>query len=268
MSFNLDNFVKKPDAVTKPQLGILYGPPGGGKTWLAASAAEVEELAPVLIIDVEGSTQGTLTGLPADQIDIIRPQELENVPVEKQYEFVMWTLNELLTKEHKYKTVVIDTADVLLEMALEHHNNPADGFAKWNDVHSDLTAVPTAQNYGLFRRMKEAPWLGLLVVHEKKNADSGGGALASSFMWQGQGASKLGGIPDFVGYVSRDTNAAGKSITTLSTGPTTVSEAKTRFSFAWDAKIKEPSMKKLYDLIEEHSETPTKKPSTTKKETK
>ena len=252
MSFNLDAFVKKPDAVSEPQLGLLYGPPGGGKSWLAASAAEVDGLWPVLVIDVEGSTQGTLTGLPADRIDIIRPQEQENVPVEKRYEFVMWTLNELLTKEHKYKTVIIDTADVLLEMALEHHHNPADGFAKWNKVHSDLTSIPSAENFGLFHSMKEADFFGILVVHEKKNSDAEGAGLASSFMWQGQGAAKLGGIPDFVGYVSRDTNAAGKSVSTLMTGPTSRSEAKSRFSFAWPAKIVDPSMKKLYDLIREH----------------
>lgn len=262
MSFNLDSYIIKPDEVSTPQLGILYGPPGGGKSYLAASAAEVDGLWPVLIIDVEGSTQGTLNGLPKDRIDIIRPQELEDVSVEKRYEFVMYTLNELLTKEHKYKTVIIDTADVLMEMGLDHYDKPGDGFHKWNKIHSDLTSPPTKADFGLFHRMKTAPFLGLLVIHDKREQDSEGVAMATTFMWQGQGQNKIGGIPDFVGYVTRDTNVQGVSKSTLQTASSTRSQAKNRFG--WPAKVVEPSMKKLYDFIKENN-SESEKPKKEKK---
>lgn len=252
MSFNLDAYVIKPDQVESPQLGILYGPPGQGKTWLAASAAEVDGLWPVLIIDVEGSTQGALQGLPPDRIEIVRPQELPDVAVENRYTFVMGLMHNLIHKEHKYKTVIIDSADVLLEMGLDHYEDPKDGFAKWSRVHSDLTAPVTGSDFGLFHRMKAAPFLGILVIHDKKDQDSEGTNLGSTFMWQGQGQSKIGGIPDFVGYVTRNTNAAGVSKTTMHTAPTSRSQAKNRFG--WPARVEEPTMAKLYDHIKNNKE--------------
>lgn len=249
--FDLEQFVIKPDETTEPQLMYFYGPPGGGKSYLAASAAEVEGLYPVLIIDVEGSTQGTLKGLPSDRIDIIRPQELDSVERGQEYPFVMYLLHNMMEKGTKYKTVIIDTADVFFELGLDHHHKAGDGFHKWNMIHSDLTSPPTRNDYGLFHRMKTADFLSILVVHEKKETKEDGTSLGTDFMWQGQGKAKIGGIPDFIGYITRDTNAAGVSKSTLSTAPSRQHQSKNRFGLP--AKMENPSMQKIYDLIREDS---------------
>lgn len=251
--FNLEKFVIKPDEVDEPQLIYYYGPAGSGKTRLAASAAEVEGLFPVLIIDVEGSTQGTLQGLPADKIDIIRPQEHPDVPQGQEYQFVMYLLQNMIEKGTKYKTVIIDTADVLFELGLDHHHKVGDGFHKWNEIHSDLTSPPTKNDYGLFHRLKTAPFLSILVIHEKKETKEDGTSMGTDFMWQGQGKSKMGGIPDFIGYITRDTNAAGVSKSTLSTAPTRQHQSKNRFGLP--AKIEEPTMQKIYELIRKEEES-------------
>ena len=54
-----------PSEMGHPQMIALYGQPGCGKTYLAASISEVEGYYPVLIIDTEGSTVGTLAGFRA-----------------------------------------------------------------------------------------------------------------------------------------------------------------------------------------------------------
>lgn len=244
---DLSKYVTAPEGLTLPELIYLYGPFGQGKTHLAASAADVEDLYPVLIIDTENSTQGTIQNFPKGRIDVIRPTKLWPG---QEWKMTKVLLNGLLTKKHKYKTVIIDVADVLFDWALAYAKaeNPNDGFAKWNYVHSEFTAPPNKEDWGLFHRLKAADFLAILVVHEKKEASSDDGPVFADFQWAGQGRTKMGGIPDVVGYVTRDTNAGGVSTTTLHTAPTKRNNAKNRYGFP--AKIVDPSMKKLYELIE------------------
>jgi phage nucleotide-binding protein len=77
---------------------LIYGEPGVGKTWLAGSAAAVEEMSPVLFIDIEG---GTLTlRNPFPQVEVARV---------KSYEEMAEVYGELRKGDHKYKTVVLDS---------------------------------------------------------------------------------------------------------------------------------------------------------------
>jgi len=246
-AFELDiaKYVIKPDGLDRPEMVILYGPAGSGKTFLAASCSEVPELGKVLIIDTENSTQGTIEHFPKDKIDVIRPTKA--FPG-KEYAGTKAVLEGLLTKPHNYGVVVIDVADVLFDWALEAGNNPSDGFAKWNFVHEELTAPR-----GLFHRLKAADFLVILVIHEKREAGESDTAPSfSDFQWSGQGRAKLAGIPDMVGYVTRDTNAAGVSTSTLYTAPTKRNNAKNRFGLP--ARMVDPSMQKIYTHISQTKE--------------
>lgn len=236
---DLGKYVIKPEGLSAPEMMILYGLAGSGKTHLAASVCEVPGFDKVLIIDTENSTQGTIDNFPKEKIDVIRPTKA--FPGE-EYKGTKAVLEGLLTKTHPYKAVIIDVADVLFEWALEVGNKPGDGFAKWSFAHEELTAPR-----GLFHRLKAADFLVILVIHEKRESSEDGGVSFSDFQWAGQGKAKLAGIPDMVGYVSRDTNSAGVSTSTLQTAPTKRSNAKNRFNLP--AKVTEPSMKKIYELI-------------------
>jgi len=240
---DLGAFTIKPDTLEKPELIMLYGPYGQGKTFLAASASEVEDLYPILIIDTEGSTSGTLTSFDSERIDVIRPQKMWP---DKEWLKTNTLLNQLLSKKHKYKTVIIDAFDVFFEWGLAHYavtTKDGGGFAKWNEIHEALTSPK-----GMVYKLKNADFLVILVIHEKKEGGDDNSPMFSDFMWQGQGKAKLGQFPDVVGYVTRDTNSAGVSTTTLQTAPTKRNAAKSRFE-GLPAKITDPSMQKLYDLI-------------------
>lgn len=215
-------------------------------TWLAASASEVEGLYPMLIIDTEGSTTGTLKEFDPARIDIIRPKD--QAPG-KEWVFTNKILDGLLSKPTKYKTVVIDAFDVFFEWGLKHFYNekPGDGFYKWNAIHEELTSPE-----GLVSRLKTASLLAILVVHEKREGGEDDGPTTADFMWQGQGKSKLGQFPDMVGYVTRNTNAGGQTVTTLHTQPTTRNNAKNRFGLP--AKMIDPRMSTIYNLIESNKE--------------
>jgi hypothetical protein len=231
--------------LSDPQMILFYSAYGHGKTFLGLSASEVEGLYPMLVIDNEGSTTGVIDNFDKSRIDVIRPKE--RWPG-KEWPAVKKILNDLITKQHKYKTVMIDPLNNLLEWAKVAGEKPGDGFAKWNFVHDELTA-----DKGLIPRLKEAPFLAILIVHEKKDSGDGEDTLTfSDFRWQGQGTSLLGQYPDMVGYLTRDTNSAGVSKTTLFTAPTKKNNAKNRFNLP--AKIVDPDMKMLYKMIREKKE--------------
>lgn len=241
---DLKQFVSPPESLGLPQMILLYGPYGGGKTHLALSASEVDDLYPMLVIDTEGSTTGVIDHFDQSRIDVIRPMEMwPNTPWQKTINL----LNNLLKKTHKYKTVVIDAADVLLDWGIPELKVSGDGFAHWNAIHATLTQSNKEVGQGLFFKLKDADFLTILVVHEKKEGGTEEAPPFADFMWSGQGRTKLGGIPDIVGYVTRDTPASGVSVSTLQTAPTKKNNAKTRY--ALPAKMVDPSMTKIYEQI-------------------
>ena len=85
---------------------LIYGDPGVGKTRLAASAADVEQLCPVLLVDVEGGTLSLMDTAP--DIDIIRITNYRQfVPLHKDI------------KDSPYKTVIIDSLSEVQKIGLE-----------------------------------------------------------------------------------------------------------------------------------------------------
>jgi hypothetical protein len=78
---------------------LLYGAPGAGKTTLAASWYSQS----TLIVDLEGGTR-FLTG---DHF-VVRP---------KSYSEFMGIVNDLVTTQHQFTTLVIDSIDHLVRMA-------------------------------------------------------------------------------------------------------------------------------------------------------
>jgi len=242
---DLSAHIRPPEASSRPELIMLYSTYGHGKTWLACSASEVEDLYPVLVIDNEGSTTGVIENFDKSRIDVIRPKD--RWPG-KEWQGTKQLLEGLLTKTHKYKTVVIDPLNTMFEWGKKAGNVPGDGFAKWNFVHEEFTA-----DGGIISRLKQAPFLSILVLHDKKEGGEDDGPSFSDFRWQGQGTALLGQYPDMVGYLTRDTNSAGVSVSTLHTAPTKRSNAKNRFGLP--AKILNPSMKSIYELIDNKKET-------------
>lgn len=102
--------------IRKPAEGLpflnmmVYGDSGVGKTLLAGGAAFVEELTPVLFLDVEGGTL-TLNHFPdTADIDIVRMDTWSTV--QKVYD-------DLYAGRHPYKTVVVDSLSEMQKFAMK-----------------------------------------------------------------------------------------------------------------------------------------------------
>lgn len=84
---------------------LIYGEPGVGKTRLAGSAADHEDTAPVLILDVEG---GVISLRHRNDIDVIQVRDIDTIV----------KVHDQLQKEKGggYRTVVIDSLSELQKL--------------------------------------------------------------------------------------------------------------------------------------------------------
>jgi len=236
---DLSAYTVKPSTLNKPELIVLYGPAGGGKSYLAATISEVEGMAPVLIIDTEGSTAGTLHGFDDDLIDIL--------PVHDHATFEQIT-TALLEREHKYNTVIIDTADVAQERAIEHFLEEwgaSNTFKAWGDVKSWTN--------GLARKFKAANFLGIMVFHETIDRTDSGAVLGRSISLSGSAKEIMPGIPDVVGWVTRKVDKTlGREATTVEFSPDPKKATKNRFELP--EKMVDARMSDIFDHISKREE--------------
>lgn len=234
---NLDHIIQPPEALTKPEMILFYGPYKSGKTDLASSASLVPELSPVLYIDVEGSTSGTVNrhGTLGTTLDVVRAnthEELESL------------LKALTTKTHKYKTVVWDTVDVSHDRAVAWFEANAwdsrNSYEKWDRVQKWLTGAN-----GWLPKLKAAPFLSILVLHEREEKVSSG-ALVTKIRMGGGSKDLIGGIPDIIGYTERKVSGTtAKSSVSLESDDRKITGNR----FGLPPVINDVSMQKIYDAI-------------------
>lgn len=238
---DLSKYTIKPSALTHPELVVFYGPPGGGKTYLAASVSEVDSLYPVLIVDTEGSTAGSVAGFDDDRIDIL--------PVSDHATFEQIT-EALLTRPHKYKTVIIDTFDVAQERAIEvfQEENETDGFAAWREV--------KAWTNRKARDFKSASFLGILVFHQSEERTDSGLVTGRKLSLQGSAKETMPGIPDVVGWVTRKADKDGHEVSTVKFAPDPKLATKNRFGLP--DKMEDVRMTDIYEWIDNRSKSKKK----------
>ena len=130
--FNLEDIapVTKPRKSSEKSTFLFYGSPGLGKTYLAASAAEVEAMSPVLLLDFENGSS-TLEG-HFDDVDVIQIDDWETGSK---------VIEAIVGNETKYRTVIFDTlgaAQDEIKVWSEKANGGDNGFQKWADVRDFL----------------------------------------------------------------------------------------------------------------------------------
>lgn len=233
--------LKKPSQVSEPEIIGLYGPPGNGKTWLAASASQVAKLSPVLIVDTEGSTTGTVADFDDEKVDIYDLSEIAD-DSDKLRAFVA-LLKDLTTKTHPYKTVVIDTFDVAQAWATKFYQakHEDNSFKAWSEVKE--WTVRTIRN------LKAAKFLAIVNFHEKEDRTDTG-ALVSKLVLDGSAKDVVPGIFDIIGYTTRKASKDGTVSTTVQFAPNPRKATKNRFEGKIPPIVEDPSMKKIFELIQ------------------
>lgn len=227
-----EQFITKASQLNTPKTILLYGDPKRGKSWLAASASEVEALSPVLVLDTEGGSSAIARDWK--EVDVIAADTHEKLDA---------IINTLISQPHKYKTVIIDTLGVAMDRAEkffgEKPENRNNKFGKWGDLKEWTT--------DLTRKMHAAPFLSILVAHAQDDKDDQTGAVKTVPMLPGSAKNTLPAIPDIIGYMGAEVGADGAMHRVLHLQSSDRLVSGNRFGLP--AKLYDPSIKKIIDSI-------------------
>ncbi len=222
--------VKKATSVDKINSAIFFGEYGTGKTWLAASAEEIEDYAPVLIVDIEGSAAGV--GRKYPNVDIITADSFAKLEVIKY---------QLLNNEHPYKTVIFDTLNVAQNRAKTKFKAdfPGNTFGMW-DALGEWTL-------DFVRSMHHAPFMAIFIAHPQVDKDENTGRITRTVKLAGSARTEVPTVPDLIGYVSFGTDDNGNEVRTLQVGRSSAVVTKNRFGI--DEVILNPTITEIQKAI-------------------
>lgn len=206
--------IQKATTLDRVNSAIIFGESGVGKTILGASAADIEDYAPVLILDVEGSTAG---------VGRIHP-DVDVLPI-NSFDHLEAAVDELIEKDHKYRTVIVDTFNVAQNRAEAHFRtldeNQNNKFGLWSDL--KLWSLNFA------RKLHHAPFLSILIAHTQTDKDENTGKITTTVKLAGSSKQDIPAVPDLIGYMEHAENEEGDMVAVLRVGRTRGIITKNRF---------------------------------------
>jgi hypothetical protein len=171
---------------------LVYGPPGVGKTVLAGSASDVEEMSPVLLIDVEGGSFSLRAQYP--QVEVVRIQSWSDMI--KLY-------NDLYDGVHPYKTLILDSLTEIQKFSMLQIMKEL--IAREADRDPD---VPGMREWGknieqirrLVRAFRDLPYNVIMTALVVEDKDARSGVLHKKPSLSGKLSAEVAGFLDIVTY--------------------------------------------------------------------
>lgn len=203
---------QKATDVDRINSAIIFGEYGTGKTWTAASANEIADYSPTLIVDIEGSAAGV--GRKYPDVEIVQADS------HAKLEFIK---KELLLNQDEYGCVIFDTLNVAQKRAKAHFKNeyPNNSFAMW-DALSDWSL-------DFVRSMHHANFLSIFIAHPQTDKDDTTGKVTTTVKLAGGARSEVPTVPDLIGYQFYTQNEEGETVRALQVGRSANVVTKNRF---------------------------------------
>jgi hypothetical protein len=215
---------------------LIYGDPGTGKTVLAGSAAAVEEMSPVLFVDVEGGTMPLSVLYPS--VEVVRVKSFRDLQkvYSKLYD----------TEGGGYKTVVLDSLTELQKLSMA-------GIMKLVKAEKPDQNIdqPRIQDWGvnlgqcrtLIRGFRDLPMNVIFTALNEEGEKNG--KQTNRPLFQGKLKGEGPGFVDIIGYYYVDRKHNGDLTRKIMFRHTNTTMAKDRSTRLPDV-IEDPTMEVIY----------------------
>jgi hypothetical protein len=223
---------------------LVYGDYGIGKTRLAASADEVPEMSPVLVLDYEGGTESIRRPYPG--VHVLRVQDWDKMQL---------VYDELhRTKGGNYKTIILDSLTEIQKFSMYAimEKRVVDALAKGDEADPD---VPGMREWGknveqtrkFVRAFRDLPVHTIFTALSKDDKDPSTGKRKTLPSLSGKVAQEVPAFLDVVVYyyLKRVDDAERRFLLCNATEKNTAKDRTGKLPMV----LEEPTMQKIFDHI-------------------
>lgn len=221
---------------------LIYGRMKSGKSYLAATAADVAQMGPVLWIAGEDGTS-SFGDKYGDKIDVVHPRNAQQV-LDLIKKLTDVDEKGKLKFPTKYKTIVVDTIGAYQNMVKRDYlaKNKDGSFEMWGLVGSMITEITNL--------VHKSPYnLILLAHHEKVKDETEGKLLIMPHMLGKTAIQDIPPIVDNVFYLAKVEGEDGKPVRVLQTQGTSRIDAGGRFEGKVPSQMVNPTFQEIYNFI-------------------
>jgi hypothetical protein len=223
---------------------LIYGDYGVGKTRLAASASEVPQMSPVLVLDYEGGTESLRRPYP--DVDVLRVATWSDM--QKVYDDLH------RTNGGGYKTIILDSLTEIQKFSMYEimEKRVVDALAKGDDADPD---VPGMREWGknveqvrkFVRAFRDLPVSTIFTALSKDDKDPRTGKRKTLPSLSGKVAQEVPAFLDVVVYyyMKRVDDEERRFLLCNATEGNTAKDRTARLPMV----MEEPSMAKIFDHI-------------------
>jgi hypothetical protein len=228
--------------------GLVFSPPGHGKTVLLGTAALDKRTSPIALLDFEGGVLDVLTGLPGQGKDWV------HIPIHS-WDDLNKAFERLYHNEEGFKAVGIDSLSEIHIFALmnildRERQKREDRGQEVDAIQQPDYGIALVQIRRLVREFRDLPMHTFFTAQSKDEVDSRLGMVKMVSM-AGKAAVEIPGLLTLVGYLAVEQDEEGKEerILLLRNFPKIMTKVRTPWGVEAPEEIREPTISKILDVL-------------------